>query len=66
MGFETRSIKMLQNIDTFNFTEFMRLPWKQEWNILDRAVKSGRSRKKGHPFISRCNEGRCKDDEGPH
>ena len=28
MKFEERSIRMLQNIDTLNFTKIMRLPWK--------------------------------------
>lgn len=51
MRFEARSIRMLQNIDTFNFTEIMRLSWKEAWNILDRAVKRGRSRMKGHPTV---------------
>ena len=49
--FETRSIRMLQNIDTYNFTDIMKLSWKQAWNILDRAVKRGRERKSGHPSI---------------
>lgn len=49
--FETRSIRMLQNMDTFNFTEIMKVSWKQAWNILERAVKRGRERKKGHPSI---------------
>ena len=51
MRFETRSIRMLQNMDTFNFTEIMKLSWKQAWNIIDRAVKRGRSRKSGHPSV---------------
>ena len=49
--FETRSIRMLQNIDTYNFTEIMKLSWKQAWNIIERAVKRGRERKIGHPSI---------------
>ena len=51
LKFETRSIRMLQNIDTYNFTDIMKLSWKQAWNILDRAVKRGRERKSGHPSI---------------
>ncbi|OWP56279.1 MAG: hypothetical protein B2I17_06765 [Thermoplasmatales archaeon B_DKE] len=51
MRFETRSIRMLQNMDTFNFTGIMKLSWKQAWNILERAVKRGRDRKNGHPSI---------------
>jgi len=27
-------IRMLQNLDTFNFTEIKKLSWKQAWNIL--------------------------------
>ena len=42
---------MLQNIDTYNFTDIMKLSWNQAWNILDRAVKRGRERKSGHPSI---------------
>ncbi len=38
---ETRSITMLQNTDIYNFTDIMKLPWKQAWNLLDRAVKRG-------------------------
>ena len=49
--FETRSIRMLQNMDTFNFTDIMKVSWKQAWNILERAVKRGRERKKGHTSI---------------
>ena len=49
--FETRSIRMLQNIDIYNFTDIMKLSWKQPWNILDRAVKRGRERKRGHSTI---------------
>jgi len=49
--FETQSIRMLQNMDTFNFTEIMKVSWKQAWNILEHAVKRGRERKKGHPTI---------------
>ena len=30
MKFKTRSIRLLQNIYTFNFTEIMRLSWKQD------------------------------------
>jgi transposase len=51
LRFETRSIRMLQNIDTYNFTEIMKLSWKQAWNIIERAVKRGRDRKKGHPSV---------------
>jgi Transposase and inactivated derivatives len=42
---------MLQNIDIYNFTDIMKLSWKQAWNILDRAVKRGRERKRGHSTI---------------
>ncbi|EQD75583.1 transposase IS204/IS1001/IS1096/IS1165 family protein [mine drainage metagenome] len=48
MRFETRSIRMLQHMDTLNFTDIMYLSWKQVWNIMERAVKRGRDRKKGH------------------
>ena len=47
--FETRSIRMLQNIDTYNFTDIMKLSWKQAWNIPDRAVK--REKKSGPPHV---------------
>ena len=56
LRFETRSIRMLQNIDTYNFTDIMKLSWKQAWNILDRAVKRGRERKSGHPSITGIDE----------
>ena len=49
--FENRSIRMLQNIDTFNFTEIMKVSWNQAWNILDRSVERGRERKSGHPVM---------------
>jgi len=49
--FETRSIGLLQHMDTLNFTEIMRLSWKQAWNIIERAVNRGRERKKDHPSI---------------
>ena len=51
LRFETRSIKMLQHMDTYNFTEIMRLSWSQAWNILDRAVKRGRERKREKPSV---------------
>jgi transposase len=51
MRFETRSIRMLQEMDTHNFTDIMSLSWKQAWNILERAVERGRGRKKSHPSI---------------
>ena len=51
LRFETMSIRMLQNIDTYNFTEIMHLTWQQAWNIIERAVKRGRERKKGHPSM---------------
>ena len=51
LRFETRSIKMLQHMDTYNFTGIMRLSWSQAWNILDRAVKRGRERKRGKPSV---------------
>ncbi|MGC8673355.1 MAG: ISL3 family transposase, partial [Thermoplasmata archaeon] len=51
LRFETMSIRMLQNIDTYNFTEIMHLSWQQAWNIIERAVKRGRERKKGHPSM---------------
>jgi len=38
-------------MDTLNFTEIMRLSWKQAWNIIERAVNRGRERKKDHPSI---------------
>ena len=38
-------------MDTYNFTEIMRLSWSQAWNILDRAVKRGRERKRGKPSV---------------
>ncbi len=49
LRFETRSIRMLQNIDTYNFTDIMKLSWNQAWNILDRAVKS--EWKSGHTHV---------------
>jgi transposase len=36
--FETRSIDMLQHMDTLNFREIMGLSWKQAWNIIKKAV----------------------------
>ena len=51
LRFETRSIRMLQNIDTYSFTDIMKLSWNQAWNILDRAVKGGIERKRGNPSI---------------
>ena len=51
LRFETRSIRMLQHMDTFNFTDIMKLSWKQAWNIIERAVKRGRERKSGHPSV---------------
>ncbi len=51
LRFETRSIRMLQNIDTLNFTGIMRTTWKQAWNIIDRSVKRGISRKISHPMV---------------
>ena len=42
---------MFQNIDTYNFTEIMRLSWQQAWNIIEMAVKRGRERKKVHPSV---------------
>lgn len=51
LRFETRSIRMLQNMDTLNFTEIMKLSWKQAWNIIERAVKRGRDRKISHPSV---------------
>ncbi len=57
---EARSIMMLQNIDTYNFTEIMLLSWQQAWNIIERAVKRGRERKKGHPSVLGIDEKSCK------
>ena len=51
LSFESMSIRMLQNMDTENFTHIMRLSWKQAWNIIERAVTRGRERKKDHPRI---------------
>ncbi len=51
LRFEKRSIRMLQNLDTFNFTEIMNVSWDQAWNILDRAVKRGMERKRGRPSV---------------
>ena len=51
LRFEARSIRMIQNMDTFNFTEIMKLSWKQAWNILERAVKMGRDRNADHSSI---------------
>lgn len=39
-----------QYMDTFNFTEIMKLSWKQAWNIIERSVKR-EGRKIGHPSI---------------
>ena len=52
LRFETRSIRMLQNIDTYNFTDIMKLSWKETWNILDRAVMREMKRKTGNPSIT--------------
>ena len=46
LRFETRSIRILQNMDTSNFSDITRLSWNQAWNILERAVRRGRERKK--------------------
>ena len=51
LRFETRSLRMLQNIDTYNFTDIMKLSWKQEWIIIERALKRGMERKIGNPSI---------------
>ena len=51
LSFESMSIRMLQNMDTENFTHIMRLSWKQAWNIIERAVTRVRERKKDHPRI---------------
>ena len=51
LRFETRSIRMFQNIVTYNFTDIMKLSWNQAWNILERAVKRGIERKSGNPSI---------------
>lgn len=56
LRFEPRSIRMLQNMDTFNFTDIMKLLW----NILERAVKRGRDRKSGHPFVIGINKKSCR------
>ena len=51
LRFEAMSIRMLQNMDTENFTHIMILSWKQACNIIERAVTRGRERKKDHPHI---------------
>ena len=42
---------MFQNIDTYNFTDIMKLLWKQALNIIERAVKRGMECKKSNPSI---------------
>lgn len=51
LRFETSSIRILQNMDTYNFTEIMKLSWKQAWNVIERVVKRCRERKTGLPSI---------------
>jgi transposase len=49
--YETRSIRMLQNIDAYNFTWIMKLSWNKAWNIIERAVKRGREWKSDHQSV---------------
>lgn len=51
LRFESRSIRVLQNMDIYNFTQIMDISWSQAWNIIDHAVKRGMSRKTSHPRI---------------
>ena len=51
MRFETSSINTLHNIDTYNFTDVLKLSWNQAWNIIERAVKRRMERKIGNPSI---------------
>ena len=39
--FEMISIGMLQNMDTYNFTDITKLSWKQAWSILEKAARGG-------------------------
>ncbi|WP_148690039.1 hypothetical protein [Cuniculiplasma divulgatum] len=41
LRFETRSIGLIQYIETYNFTDIMKSLWKQAWNISGRALKRG-------------------------
>jgi hypothetical protein len=38
-------------MDILNFTDIMRISWKQAWNIIDHAVERGRSGKINHPSV---------------
>ena len=51
LRFESKSIRMLQNMDVYNFTQIMDISWNQAWSIIDRAVKRGMSRKNLRPRI---------------
>ena len=51
LRFESRSIRMLQNMDVENFTRVMDISWSRAWNIIDHAVKRGLSRKTSRPRI---------------
>ena len=51
LRFESRSIRMLQNMDIYNFTQIMGISWNQAWNIIDHAVKRGMSRKSSRPRV---------------
>ena len=44
---------MLQNLDTFNFTEIMNVSWDHACNIPGRAVNRGMERKIGRPSWER-------------
>ena len=48
--FETRSIRMLQNIDTYNLTDIMKLSWKQAWNIHDQDGEEGNGIQEEQPI----------------
>ncbi len=51
LRFETKSIRILQNMDLYNFTCTMDISCKQAWNIIAHAVERGLSRKRSHPRV---------------
>ena len=51
LRFESRSIRVLQNMDIYNFTQIMDISWCQAWNIIHHAVKRGMSKRTSHPRI---------------
>lgn len=55
LRFETRPIKILQNLDVLNFTHITKISWKPAWkpawNTIDHAVKRGRTRRINHQSV---------------